>query len=168
MVRGTNSFNRGDYQTANIRYLQVPSEIGLEPWVAYNLGVVYFSLGEVKAAEREWNQAIEGESQNLLYRSYFNRGVLYYVSGLYDDAYRDFRKALEIYPAGKEAKINLEFCLEKISAKAQAETLAPDLSQPVGSNSGEIDRILNYLRGVEEQVWQSTEQIEEVADPQDW
>jgi len=96
VIEGNYAFSRGEYQEANLDYLKVR---GIEPYsdyISYNLGNVYYALGEIESAFKEW-QSIEDESKNeLTVRAYFNTGVLLFELSRYEEAYKIFRNILEL------------------------------------------------------------------------
>ena len=168
IARGNHAFTKGDYQEANIDYIKAAGSEFYDNWIAYNLGTVYYALGEAEAAEIEWNIAAETDSPELLFRVLFNRGVLAYELGQYQNAYEDFRNALELNPASVEAKINLEYSLERISSISSREGSKTDPPSSETNDNGEVSRILNYLKRAETQVWTSTEEIQEDRNLRDW
>jgi len=165
VARGNHAYSNGDYQTSNIAYINAAKSEHFEEWIAYNLGTVYYALGEVEAAAREWELAGGGRDGELPYMVYFNHGVLLFERGQYEDAYEKFRNALEINPNGIEAKVNLELCIEKMELKSQDPSLGSTALQ--SNTRGEIDRIMNYLQRMEGQVWDSTERIDHLPTPRD-
>ena len=168
VIMGNNSFSRGDYQQANIEYIKaLDAALGPE-WISYNIGNVYYALGEAEAASAEWLAAADTDSEELLFRIVFNQGALEFELGRYDRAYAYFRNALELVPDSLAAKINLEYSLDKMDAKPREQE--PRESEPETDNerSSEIERILDYLRRKEEQVWKSTEEIREESGAPDW
>jgi tetratricopeptide (TPR) repeat protein len=166
VVKGNRKYAGGDYQGANIAYIEAGRSGKYEHWIAYNLGTVYYALGEAEAAEREWQIASGTQDETLLYNVYFNLGVLYYDRGLYAFAYERFRNALEINPKGVQAKLNLELSMEKLEVKDQKSQPSGD-SATNGQSRGEIERILNYLRRMEGEVWESTENLDYDPLPRD-
>ena len=166
VANGNRHYTNGNYQTANILYIEAARSGEFEHWIAYNLGTVYYALGEVDAAAREWEIAAGSRDETLLYSVYFNHGVLLYERGSYGEAYEKFRNALEINPSGFEAKVNLELSREKMEVKEKRSTTAAE-AVPPGESGGEIDRILNYLKRMEGEVWESTKELEQEPLPRD-
>ena len=166
VARGNREYSGGDYQSANIAYIEAGKTEQHEMYVAYNLGTVYYALGEALAAEKEWLVASATDDPDLLYKAHYNLGVLYYDRGAYRDAYEKFRNALEINPAGLEAKLNLELTIEKLEVEGRKDAKPVD-SAASGTAKGEVDRILNYLRRIEGEEWESTEDLEYTPLPRD-
>ena len=167
VARGNHEYSNGDYQSANIAYINAAKSEHFDEWIAYNLGTVYYALGEVEAAAKEWDLAGGGIEGQLPYLVNFNHGVLLFDRGQYEDAYEKFRNALEINPNGLEAKVNLELCIEKMELKSQEPNLGSNYTSLQSNTRGEIDRIMNYLRRMEGQVWDSTERIDQASIPRD-
>ena len=166
VAEGARAYAGGDYQQANIAYIEAGRSEGFEEWIAYDLGTVYYALGEVDAAESEWRIASGTLDEELSYRVLFNYGVLLYGRGSYAEAYEKFRNALEINPSGVEAKINLELTIKKMEVSDGKSAPAAG-SQTAGESNGEIDRIMNYLKKMEGEVWESTESLEYRPLPRD-
>ena len=166
VAKGSRAYANGDFQRANISYIEAGKYGEYDHWISYNLGMVYYALGEVEAAESEWQIAEGAQDEELSYRVLLNYGVLLYERGAYADAYEKFRNALEINPPGVEAKKNLELTVEKMEVSEGASQ--PERSPGAGSDTTEeIDLIMNYLKKLEGEVWESTEVLEYTPLPRD-
>ncbi len=146
VIEGNYAFSRGDYMTANLEYIRAERKREVLPRVHYNLGNVYHALGESEAALDEWKQAEDAEDEPTTYRIAFNRGVLYYESGDYQEAYRTFRRALKFRPDDIEAKVNLEYSLRKQSLKDSDEKPEVSDSEDDSTVSDDGKRILEYVQ----------------------
>ena len=163
VVRARNDYAQGDYQAANRRLIGVGDLGAFEPWIAYNLGTVYYALGEPGSAAEIWSTTSVVESSDLAFHLEYNRGVLKYEVGEFAEAYRHFRTALELDPTSVEAKANLEFAIEKLSEEKRQEE-----SDTTAEAGEEVDRILHYLERIERDFWESTERIEPRSGVRDW
>ncbi len=166
VLSGNLSYGRGLYQKAILHYLDAEdtAEVGKDV-IFYNLANVYFALGEGDAALRAWSQAENAtDDTDLLFRIQFNRGVLYYQRGHYDEAYRAFREALLIRPSDFDAKVNLEESLSRV--RATASTNSPAESSG-GEGDAENQRLLDYVRRKEADAWTSMEDAGD-SDTRDW
>ena len=157
VLRGNFSYGRGQYQKSILHYLgaEDAAEAGRDV-VYYDLANVYFALGEGDAALRAWSVAEETtDNTDLLFRIAFNRGVLHYQRGHYDEAYRAFRQALLIRPTDLDAKINLEESLSRVRATVPTDSD----TESVGGGEGDADRqrLLDYVRRKEADAWTSME-----------
>lgn len=167
VLMGNYAFQRGDYQKASLHYLHVTADTRFDPWVQYNLGNVYNALGESNTAFAAWNQVDEKAPEELLFRLNFNKGVLQYQKGIYQEAYESFKKALILRPTSLDAKKNLELSLQKIQNLGKQ--LPPRTSG--GDSPGQIGpesrALLDYIRRLEGTQWKSTPQKAESASS-DW
>jgi len=167
MILGNYSFQQGEFQKASLQYFNVLETGRHEAWVRYNLGNVFYALGESSAALEVWD-GISGEIyEELQFRLAFNRGHLYYQRGLYQDAYLQFKKAVKIKPRSLETKRNLELTLQKIQALSSNLTAPKDNSKP-SQAIGPGTTMLEYVKQIESTRWQSNKKVDTQADSQDW
>jgi Ca-activated chloride channel family protein len=153
VLEGNMFFARGQYQKSILKYLGAGGSGNTgKDVISYNLANVYYALGEGDAALRLWAVA-ENETDNsdILFRVAFNRGVLYYHWGRYDEAYRAFRRALTIRPQDIEAKINLEDSLSRIPSAVPRESPAGDTQ--IDSNTEDSRHLLDYIKRKEADTW---------------
>jgi tetratricopeptide (TPR) repeat protein len=145
VLEGNYAFSRGDYMSANFDYIRASRFGVFLPRIHYNTGNVYHALGESEAALMLWLEAEDPEDEELFYRIYFNRGVLHYEQGEYEEAYTSFRRALKFRPADREAKVNLEYSLRKQAIEEGGEPPVSD-SQEQDSIDDDGRRILEYVQ----------------------
>jgi len=149
VIEGNYAFSRGEYKEANLVYVESLKAAQYSDRLLYNLGNVYHSLGESEAAVEEWQSSVEASRDpELLFRIAFNRGVIQYERGNYQNAYNHFREALRLNPEDLEAKANLEYCLRKLNLSeeeqnARVSTDTPQDSEDVSEDAG---RILEYVK----------------------
>jgi len=168
--KGNYDYMNGRYQPATVAYLRILEEGNQdEAVIHYNLGNVFYALGETTAAEEEWTLALEGAEGELLFRTLFNQGNLYYELSQYGRAYASFRDALAIRPDSMEAKRNLELSLQKLSSQESSQTVRGQGGSREASDPGdEVERILQYIQRKEESQWVSQEQREPESDTPSW
>lgn len=151
---GNYSFSRGDYQGSTVHYLEAYNgNRELQPWVAYNLGNVYHSLGEVSAAQRMWNIAAQSSDKNLLFAVHFNRGIALYEGGRFDEAYKEFREALVLNPTNTDTKLNLELAQKKLFAASVGGGVREVVTNTQERSSEDAARLLEYVRRKEGRQW---------------
>ena len=166
IIRGNYSYYQGKYQEANVQYLAMRKKDYSPDIISFNLGNVYYVLGETDAAEEEWLKASLTENPELLFRLFFNRGNLYYEKSEFELSYQYFRKALEIYPDSIEAKNNLEMSLSRLNT-SESEPQKAEAESGEGDLSDDVERILQYIRRKEEGSWISgTEESD--SSQRDW
>lgn len=167
VLYGNFSYGKGEYQKAILNYInaQDTAKSGLDV-VIYNLGNVYYALGEGEAALQAWTVAenITGEV-DILFRIAFNQGVLYYKWGRYDEAYRSFRRALTLNPSDIDSKINLEDSFSRIRSEIPQSNSSVDSKK--NQESREKNHLLDYIKRKEAEEW-SEKTIENNTSPRDW
>ena len=154
---GNYSYQVGEFQQATINYLNGLDSHRYKEWIYYNMGNVYFSLGEGGAAIDVWSNVESTEDSDLRYRLNFNKGVLYYQMGKYIESYNMFKIALKTNPSSIDAKINLELALGKLTAPSVKKEGGADDSE-TSYNPAETERMLEYIKRKEGEVWLSTDQ----------
>ena len=166
VLEGNMSFARGQYQKSILKYLEADGTGNTgKDVVSYNLANVYYALGEGEAALRLW-AIVEDSTDNsdILFRVAFNRGVLYYHWGRYDEAYRAFRRALIIYPRDIDSKINLEDSLSRIRSEIPQKNTTGNTEENEGAEDSR--HLLDYIKRKEADTWvtQSSVDGESVED----
>jgi Ca-activated chloride channel family protein len=158
-------FEKGVYSRANYKYLKV-LEKGDSNYVLYNLGNVYFSLGESAAALRMWGKVADADSSELQFRLDFNKGLMYFDDGEYMNAFNSFKSALLIKPDCKDTKKNLELALQKIDAiDNSVDRSSSSRGNPL--DSGLYSNLLNYAKRQEIRTWNQLEKSEDEVS-KDW
>ncbi len=170
VLSGNYAFGRGDYQESTVRYLEALEQEEYTPWVRYNLANVYHSLGEFDAAFELWDQALETDDVSLLSAVFFNRGILLYEQGKYEEAFESFKTSLSYEPNDVGAKLNLELTLLKL----QGNRTGGGQLRSVENDSGEEElsadsiRMFEYIRRREEQTWMQGSRPPDSPAPNDW
>ncbi|MFP4374484.1 MAG: tetratricopeptide repeat protein [Spirochaetaceae bacterium] len=168
VVRGNYSYGQGRFQRATVDYLRAWENAEYRARIAYNLGNVYYALGEVQAAFGMWQRAQESDDRDIIFGVTFNKGVFYYERGRYQDAYTQFKHALEIDPASVDAKVNLELALQKIRASEQVVRSDPSAGGGEDGPSAQSVRVLEYVRRKEGSRWFATEETDDEPDMPAW
>jgi tetratricopeptide (TPR) repeat protein len=151
---GNGLHERGRYQDALLAYLDV-REASFAATVDYDMANVYARLGEYDAAAELYERARRGGGLELRADAYFNDGVALYEKGRFEEAWRAFRSALQIYLAdpdsfgadfGDDARRNLELAWRswKKRALVPPQTAAPSARNEAGSSEEEL-RLLRRL-----------------------
>jgi len=167
VLEGNMSFARGQYQKSILKYLEADGagETGKDV-VYYNLANVYYALGEGDAALRLWGIVEElTDNTDILFRISFNRGVLYYHWGRYDEAYRAFRRALTIYPQDIDSKVNLEDSLSRIRSAIPRENSAGRTESEESAEDGR--HLLDYIKRKEADAWVTQSTVDSIS-VEDW
>ncbi|MDR1626011.1 MAG: tetratricopeptide repeat protein [Spirochaetia bacterium] len=164
VIQGQYHYGRGQYQEAIVSYMRALESGKHTPWVEYNLGNAYHSLGEVEAAAAIWDRAAETTDPRLQFHLAYNKGSLYYEMGKYREAYEEFKHALRLEPSAVDAKINLELSLRKMNSGGGSQTPGTGGPPPAGEDTG---RILDYVKRREGTKWKASDEISQ-PDRDDW
>lgn len=167
VAQGNYSYARGAYQKANLNYFMAEEKKAEPEIIAFNLGTVFYALGEVDSARELWGGVDPGEDRELAFRLIYNRGILQYREGAYHEAYDNFKKALQLNPASVEAKINLEHSFAKMNARESGTPEAVPGVPSVSAGSEEVQRVLEFIRR-NEPVTPPRRQGGEVSGGNDW
>lgn len=167
LIAGNQKYRSGEYQGAILDYLEGVESDTNRDYFYYNLGNVYSSLGESPSAFAVWDRTDGRVNSKLKFSLLYNRGVLEFQDGNYEQAYEHFRQALTLMPSNIEAKINLELTLNKMSAANynQVNEAITKSESDIGE-SDETTRILEYVRQKEVMTWGTT--YREEPDVNDW
>ncbi len=84
-----------------------------------NLGTVYWHLGNVRAAEREWNEALPFNPQNAIVLN--NLGLICAQEKRYNDAIEYFLRAIRLKPNYTDPHLNLGSAYTEIGRTEAAE-----------------------------------------------
>jgi tetratricopeptide (TPR) repeat protein len=177
VLQGNTRFRRGEDTLATYSYLRARAGAGgrpWEPWIEYDLGTTYTSLGELSAGTRVLQgplQALVGKERldhwekELHFRVSFNRGVAHFEMGSYGEAVKDFVQALRLKPQSWDAKVNLELSIR--ASQARPLVLSEESRQePDPRRREEISRVLANLHEEEKPIWVSAPAPE--APEKDW
>lgn len=139
--QGNHSHTTGDYPEALRHYLRISEN----PYVTYNLGLVYVALGESESAHLAWHIAESSTNASLAARAFFNNGVLYYQEADFAQAYSSFKEALRRNPKDIDTKRYLELSYQRISGSDRVQ----ETQTKVFQETKEYARVLDYIQRVE-------------------
>lgn len=170
VASGNWAFDRGDYQEANIDYLDARLTGLYSGYTAYDLGNVYHALGEGEAAAAEWAKAERSSDPALKEATLFNEGILAYELGHYRVAYEAFRRTLEIDSSDISAKINLELAYDRMRTQENPPGGGPRPSETIGvvKDKGQVNRELDFIRDREDQHWKAAANAPAAPNMPDW
>ncbi|GAB6088735.1 tetratricopeptide repeat protein [Spirochaeta dissipatitropha] len=155
VFQGNYAVGRGDFHAATVSYLDALQYGEFLDIIHYNLGNVYYALGESVAALDAWEQALGSDSTLVQYSVFFNRGVLMYETGRYQESYTAFRDAVRLQPGSVAAKLNLELSYERmINAAALRSPAETSEDNNLPSLQAGDRRVLEFVRRREEQAWE--------------
>ncbi|MFA6508697.1 MAG: tetratricopeptide repeat protein [Treponemataceae bacterium] len=165
---------RGEHRQAVALYSRAAAELELEPYAAYDLGLVYLELGEIEpalgrfrfAAESVPADEVNGAERELAYRARFNAGVARYRAGNLESAAEEFKRALIRDGSRMAAKRNLELCLRGIDRRSVPASSLAQLGTK--SSTAEPKSLFDYIREKESERWRSREWRADSANTPDY
>jgi len=146
VASGNYAYGRGTYQNSNLNYFIAQGMNVHREIVDYNLGTVFYALGESGSAESLWSEIDSDGDDELAFRLVFNLGILEYRKGDYPGAYEKFKSSLFIDPSSLEAKINLEHSLAKMNAREGGSTGISPGAAPTKAGNEDVQRVLEYIK----------------------
>ena len=155
VLRGNYFYQQGRYQDALLFYLKGEDTGKYSGRITYNVGNVYYALGEGQAALQIWAEIDGNRDSEVSFNTIFNTGVIYYQLGNYPEAYRAFRTALELDTSNLDAKKNLELTIDRLEVEARSGESRTE--NPAPETTEDARRILQYIKRKEGSLWKSKE-----------
>jgi Ca-activated chloride channel family protein len=162
IMEGNYYSTRGMYSKAISTYMKAIEYEDAAPYAMYGLGMVYFAIGEDKAALSRLSEAetmLETfpvtSNRELHYRIHYNTGVVLFSGGDYYNAVDSFREALRADHGKIDAKRNLELALQSLGREKPS-------GAGIDNNASESrDVLFDFIRQNELNRWISREWPEE-------
>ncbi len=169
VIEGNYAFSRGEYQEANLAYLKVKGQEPFSEYISYNLGNVYYALGEIDSAFEEWGSINGKLKTEITVRALFNTGVLLFELSRYEESYSIFRSILELDPYHINAKINLEYCIQKMNFTTENRSGIESTELEELEKTDDVSRVLDFVRRRETNIWKASTQSKSDSDKRkDW
>ena len=115
-------------------------------------------LNEEQAAMENFSSISTDASDEILFSTYYNAGVICYKNADYENALNYFRKALEIDNTRMEAKINMELTLKQslqdVSQKAKSSIPA---SEEKSSMPEKEKAVFEHIKENDKKQWKNSE-----------
>jgi Ca-activated chloride channel family protein len=116
---GNRLFSQGKFQEAEKAYLDAQLEAPGRPELLYNLGNTLVKQKKYENAIQSLRQAVSKGGRGLQASGWYNLGNALFESGSYQDAAQAYIQALQINPADKDTKHNLELTWKKLQEQKQ-------------------------------------------------
>jgi Ca-activated chloride channel family protein len=158
---------RGYYTEAISAYLRALQYDEAAPYAEYGLASAFFALEESDAALDRYLEAEAAlgqrreEHNELRYRIHYNRGIIYFEKGEYNEAALAFREALKVDSSRIEAKRNLELSLLTDTWRSPPSPVYSTEGTDNVQEEGGSQVLFDYLRAKEQEQWKSREWVEE-------
>ncbi len=174
LTYGNFEFSQGRYERARELYEGVPvgdssNNGNLEALRDYNIGTVYYAVGDIDGALERWSSAEDlAADDEILFRTLFNTGVLHFEQGRYEQAYGSFREALVVHPERETAKRNLELAFERWQRAGGAEAAASVDDQQPRELDSEGKNVFEQLQSRERERFELQDEFQAPENVDDW
>lgn len=112
--RGNRMFHEGKFDEALEYYREAQVENPEAPELRFNAGDAYFKKNAFKEALQEFGQALKSQDPAFLARAYYNLGNVHVRQRNLQQAAEAYKRSLSLRPDDLDAKVNLEWVLEKM------------------------------------------------------
>lgn len=112
--QGNRLFHEGKFDDALEYYRKAQVERPGAPELRFNAGDAYFKKNAYKDALQEFGHALKSRDPSLLARAYYNMGNVHVRQQNLQQAVEAYKRSLSIRPDDLDAKVNLEWVLEKM------------------------------------------------------
>ncbi|MDE2888558.1 MAG: tetratricopeptide repeat protein [Gemmatimonadota bacterium] len=112
--RGNRMFHEGRFEEALKYYREAQVENPEAPQLRFNAGDAYFKKNAYKDALQEFEQALKSRDPSFLARAYYNMGNVHVRQQNLQQAAEAYKRSLALRPDDLDAKVNLEWVLEKM------------------------------------------------------
>lgn len=112
--QGNRLFHEGKFEEALEYYRKAQVEKPDAPELRFNAGDAYFKKNAFQDALQEFGHALKSKDPSLLSRAYYNLGNVHVRRQNLQQAVEAYKRSLSIAPDDLDAKVNLEWVLEKM------------------------------------------------------
>ena len=112
--QGNRLFHEGKFEEALEYYRKAQVEKPDAPELRFNAGDAYFKKNAFQDALQEFGHALKSRDPSLLSRAYYNLGNVHVRQQNLQQAVEAYKRSLSITPDDLDAKVNLEWVLEKM------------------------------------------------------
>ncbi|MBI1276950.1 MAG: tetratricopeptide repeat protein [Anaerolineaceae bacterium] len=133
---GNGLYDQADYDGAIKAYqaAQVAAPDNAEAY--YNSASAYSQAGELDKAVDALKQALKFSNPDLIARTYYNLGNVYFGMRRFDDAVVAYQQVLLLHPDNEDARHNLELALKKLVVASPTPTLLDDAATEEADSGG--------------------------------
>lgn len=163
IVTGNKAYKQKDFNQAATHYRSAEIDRPGSPVAAYNLGTALVAGESYDEALRKLMESTAKLTGPDLEKAYYNVGNGLFGSQKYQEAAGAYKKALEIDPADRDAKYNLELALKKLQEQKQQQKKnqkqdRKNQKQNQKANSSEPDSAKQNQKQNQQQPSQSEQQ----------
>ena len=113
---GLSNYNKKNYNNARLYYEKILKERKEDDAAKYGLGTSLYKLSDLEKAKDLFGIVKNSKNKKLSSKAYYNLGNIYRDQDKLDESLSFYRKAIQLNPSDKEAKINYELLKEIIDS----------------------------------------------------
>ena len=113
---GLSNYNKKNYNNARLYYEKILKERKEDDAAKYGLGTSLYKLSDLEKAKDLFGIVKNSKNKKLSSKAYYNLGNIYRDQNKLDESLSFYRKAIQLNPSDKEAKINYELLKEIIDS----------------------------------------------------
>ena len=113
---GLSNYNKKNYNNARLYYEKILKERKEDDAAKYGLGTSLYKLSDLEKARDLFGIVKNSKNKKLSSKAYYNLGNIYRDQDKLDESLSFYRKAIQLNPSDKEAKINYELLKEIIDS----------------------------------------------------
>lgn len=163
ILAGTVNWHQKNYVDATSGFLQVMEKATdtdndyLMQYGLFGLAATYVMQNEDEAALERIGQISPEASDDILFATYYNTGIIAHRRGEYEAAADAFKQALMIDGSNVDAKINLELSLMKKTVLPSSSEQEAVSSTSTSDSSSRQDLVFSLIKENEKKQWKKTE-----------
>lgn len=129
--QGLKAYQRQQWDDALAAFEQAMAKEPENPQMNYNLGVVYFQKGAYDQALESFEKAQLTTDSTLLAYAFYNKGNTLFKQEKYAEAVEAYKRVLDLNPADRDAKHNLELAQLKMKGQEQQQQQQQDQQERI-------------------------------------
>lgn len=141
--QGNRLFHEGKFDEALEYYRKAQVEKPEAPELRFNAGDAYFKKNAFQDALQEFGHALKSRDPSLLSRAYYNLGNVHVRQQNLQQAVEAYKRSLSITPDDLDAKVNLEWVLEKIREQEKNQNQEQQKNREDGQEQKEEEKEQN-------------------------
>lgn len=141
--QGNRLFHEGKFDEALEYYRKAQVEKPEAPELRFNAGDAYFKKNAFQDALQEFGHALKSRDPSLLSLAYYNLGNVHVRQQNLQQAVEAYKRSLSITPDDLDAKVNLEWVLEKIREQAKNQNQEQQKNREDGQEQKEEEKEQN-------------------------
>lgn len=129
--KGQSLYQKGKFDEARAYYENILQNRKNDPSAQFDLGVTAYQQKDYETSVRNLNAVLNVEDKSLASKAHYNMGNLFREQQKLEEGAAFYRKAIELDPSNKDAKVNFELLKHQLQNQEQKQ----DQQSNQGQNS---------------------------------